>query len=473
MSNCPGRTQPAIAIAAAMLVVGVASGVAAATIQVGPGRTLTMPCQASGIVADGDTIEIDAGVYAGEVCTWRANNLTLRGVGGLAWLQAPAVIPNGKAIWVIAGRNTVVENIEFSGAAVPDDNGAGIRQEGTNLTVRSCSFHDNQNGILAGADPASTILMERCVFARNGAGDGFSHNMYIGHVGTFILRFSDSRLAVVGHEVKSRADVNYIEYNRIMDEGSGTASYSIDLPNGGLCYIIGNVIQQGPLSQNSGIVSFAAEGASNPRQELYVVNNTIVNDLGRGRFITVAGTPTASMLVNNIFWGGGTVLTGPGTLTSNLSTIDPLLVDSAGYDYHLASGSPAIDAGSDPGIGAGYALTPTLQYRDPADGVLRLVAGTAIDIGAYEFSPGISLHRGMVAAFAPGWRSAALPLTSGNDDETAPFPIGGLRAPAVSLDALATTAPLVLYSALGQPGDLPIADLLFVRKRPPDVEISF
>ena len=33
--------------------------------------------------------------------------------------------------------------------------------------------------------------------------------------------------------MKSRADVNYILYNRIREDATGTASYDIDLPNGG------------------------------------------------------------------------------------------------------------------------------------------------------------------------------------------------------------------------------------------------
>jgi hypothetical protein len=80
---------------------------------------------------------------------------------------------------VIAGNDTRIENIEFSGARVPDQNGAGIRQEGANLNLVHCYFHDNQEGILAGEDPASRIVIDSSVFARNGAGDGYSHNIYI------------------------------------------------------------------------------------------------------------------------------------------------------------------------------------------------------------------------------------------------------------------------------------------------------
>ena len=67
-----------------------------------------------------------------------------------------STIANGKAIWVLGGNNTTVQNIEFSGAAIPGDgsngsaNAAGIRAEGSGLTITNCYFHDNQNGILGG-----------------------------------------------------------------------------------------------------------------------------------------------------------------------------------------------------------------------------------------------------------------------------------------------------------------------------------
>ena len=68
----------------------------------------------------------------------------------MAKLDAAGQASQGKAIWVIQGDDTTVESVVFTGAAVVDKNGAGIRQEGKNLTVRRCYFHDNEDGILAG-----------------------------------------------------------------------------------------------------------------------------------------------------------------------------------------------------------------------------------------------------------------------------------------------------------------------------------
>lgn len=129
-----------------------------------------------------------------------ANGLTIRGVRGRPHLKANGAHAQGKGIWVIQGRNTTVENIVFSGARVPDQNGAGIRQDGVGLTVRNCYFHDNQNGILGGGGDGDVVI-EYSEFAANGHGDGQSHNIYIRRVKSFTLRGSYLHHARVGHNV--------------------------------------------------------------------------------------------------------------------------------------------------------------------------------------------------------------------------------------------------------------------------------
>jgi hypothetical protein len=86
--------------------------------------------------------------------------------------------------------------------------------------------------------PDGDILIERSVFAHNGAGDGQSHNIYIGRIRTFTLRFSHSHDSVSGHGVKSCARINRIEYNRLTDEDDGNSSNLIDLPDGGYGYVV-------------------------------------------------------------------------------------------------------------------------------------------------------------------------------------------------------------------------------------------
>ena len=85
----------------------------------------------------------------------------------------------------------------------------------------------------------------------------------------------------------------------------GTEVYNVDIPHGGETYLVGNLIQQSASSANRGIVTYAAEGAVNPVQQFYAVNNTIVNDASSGTFINLYGAPTARVQ-NNLFVGLGT-----------------------------------------------------------------------------------------------------------------------------------------------------------------------
>lgn len=365
---------------------------AANVLRVGPTRPYLTPSAAEAAANDGDVIEIDAGVYMDDITVWRQNNITLRGVGGRAHLQATQLIPytpgndreNGMGIWVTRGDGISVENIEFSGARVDDRNGAGIRAEGLDLAVCKSYFHDSENGILGGN---GNVLIEYSEFDSNGgciSGFGCSHNMYIlSNTDRLILRHNYSHHAKIGHNVKTRARENFILYNRIMDEANGTSSYNIDVPNGGLTYIIGNLIHQGTNTDNSSSISYGAEGLSGGRtHNLYVINNTSVNDYGAGQHISIAGGTSVVNVVNNMFIGGGGVPTGP-NVNNNLETSNPMLENINNYDYRLTVNSPR-NNGIDPGTGDGFSLAPVYQYVHAHNRETRPTDAT-IDIGAYEY----------------------------------------------------------------------------------------
>jgi hypothetical protein len=367
-----------------------------------PGRSYVRPSEVASLVGNGDTVQIDAGTYR-DVCSWRAHSLLLRGFGGRAVLDADGMgLAEAKAIWVIKGSGARVESIEFANASCPDRNGAGIRQEGTGLTVSRCVFRDNENGILTGADSLSDILVEYSEFRHNGFGDGYSHNLYIGKVRCFTLRYSWSHRARVGHEVKSRARSNYILYNRIMDEDSGDASREIDLPNGGRSYLIGNLLHKGRFAENSNMVGYALEGvAAGYDTMLFCVNNTLVNQRSpTGPFLQLS-SGTRVLATNNVFYGGTEIVRGgrhqgsnnwvptghrgDDSLVGSVVGTDPGLANPAGFDYRLLPGSSCIDSGVMPDS----ALRPVFQYLHPCDREPRPVAG-AMDIGAYEY-PGTGL----------------------------------------------------------------------------------
>jgi len=273
-------------------------------VRVGSMHRIKTPAQAALEVRDWNIIEIESDTYVSSGTIWKANNLIIRSVNGRSHIKSSNNISNGKALWVIQGNNVKIENIQFSGAQVSSNNGAGIRGEGRNLAVINCLFNNNQNGILAGRKQGSTVLIERTEFHHNGYPDGRAHNLYIGAVDALIFRYNYSHHARVGHNLKSRAKRNFIIYNMLQDEKDGNSSYITDLPNGGESYLIGNVFQQGVRAENNGVISFGLEGNLHENSWLFAINNTFISDRKNTVFVKNI-KDRKQVFINNLFVGQG------------------------------------------------------------------------------------------------------------------------------------------------------------------------
>jgi hypothetical protein len=379
----------------------------AATWHVGPTRTYQYCSQVAPLVQNGDTVLIDYATYINDPqVKWTKNNLLLKGIGGRPTLQAGNIIAsdavNGKGIFVISGANVTVENIEFAQAAVMDHNGAGIRQEGANLVVRYCKFTSNEMGILCGNIANCKTVVEYSEFINGGStlNPGYQHNIYINHIDTLVFRYNFTHDAIAeGHELKSRANYNFILYNRISNEQS-VDSRTIDLPNGGTSVIVGNIIEQGPNSANSNLLGYGLEGLSNPApHNLWICNNTFINKKTTGSFINIATGTDTLFLKNNILAGaktGGLILGAAIVLDSSYNIVDnniaPLgFINANQYDYHLLPNSPAVNAGIPINKTIyGYALQPNRVYKDTCDVEIRNNENT-IDIGAFEYQHPLSV----------------------------------------------------------------------------------
>jgi acyl-coenzyme A thioesterase PaaI-like protein len=354
-------------------------------IRVGPDRSVKTPAAAANMAVDGSIIMIDAADYSGGVASWPQHDLTIVGVGGRPHIKADAQAIAGRDIWLFTGDNIVVENIEFSGARSSTSfNGAGIRHTGSNLTVRHGYFHDSDNGILTWKSPGGVIIIEHSEFARNGYGDGQSHNVYIGETERLEFRYNYSHASKEGHLLKSRARVNHIRNNRLTGE-EGEVSYVINLPNGGVAYIVGNVMEKAVVSGNPYVISYGEEGLNSADNRLFVMNNSVYNRYDKTVFIRNASEQPA-FLVNNLL-GGATMGIAEGEHKSegNLALPEHGMRDPRNYDFELIETAAAINTGiALSQYGDEDFLTPSAEYVHPVSRRDRRTVHR-IDIGAHEY----------------------------------------------------------------------------------------
>ncbi len=356
--------------------------------RIGEEEKYSLPSEVAEIATNGAVIEINAGEYLGDTAVWHQNSLTIRGVNGVAHLRAEGKSADNKAIWVFKGKDIVVENIEFSGATVKDKNGAGIRFEGENLIVRNSKFHHNENGILAGNNLNSSIVIEKSIFTNNGYGDGYSHNLYVGYIKKLDVRYSYFSNANVGHQIKSRAKNNFILYNRVSDEEIGKSSYLVDIPNGGSFYLIGNVLQQGKLAENRIAVSYATQNLEKFSPNIVAIsNNTFINNKNNGIFIRLDVKPVSSSISNNIFFGKGKVVRGNIMMNNNLITNNKnIFCDYNAYNYRIKKVIPSYAVEKYQLIG-NVDLLPMFEYKHIANYINRELSNR-VSVGAHEYIGG-------------------------------------------------------------------------------------
>jgi hypothetical protein len=292
----------------------------AATLMVGTGQTYATIASAVAAASNGDTVEVLAGVYINDFPDVKSQ-ITMVAVGGRVRMKAVGPIPNGKGILVVDNDLTIT-GFDFIGATVTQangGNGAGIRYDSGNMVINDCYFANNQDGLLANPWPGATIRINNSEFAHNGAAtgpsSGYTHNLYVNEVATLDIENSYFHGAQVGHEMKSRADTTIVRNTRIADGPTGTASYSIDLPNGGRATIDNNQIEKGPKAENPTMISFGEEGAYGG-STLSVGGNLMENNLGAdavgvtnaaGGSVTLNGNSVFGFTTTRLLSGSGTV----------------------------------------------------------------------------------------------------------------------------------------------------------------------
>ena len=285
----------------------------AETLRVGPGERFARPSLAAAVARPGDRVLIAPGRYTD--CTiWRTPDLGIIADGGAVEITGP--VCGRKALFVTAAPRIEITGLTFRGAATPGGNGAGIRAEGGDLTIRASRFEQNENGILAAAIPDATILIEDSVFLRNGAlEEGFdcAHGIYIGGIGSLVVRRSRFEATRICHHVKSRALRTEITDSQILDTQGSQASYLVDIPNGGEVLMRGNTFRKGPDSGNPGtVIAIGFEGVRHPTPRLLILQNRLENLMPRPTVFVANRSETPAELSGNTLNGWVVALTGPG-----------------------------------------------------------------------------------------------------------------------------------------------------------------
>ncbi len=360
-----------------------------ATMFVGPQEKITTITEAAKRARDGEIIEIRPGNYRGQPAVWTQNNLVIRATGARPVMIADGKSAEGKGLWVVRSDHVRIENIEFRGARAAAGNGAGIRFDRGHLVVNRCAFFDNEMGILTANLPDMTLAVSDSEFAAppHTASD-LHHLLYVGAIGRFELSGSRFEQGYLGHLVKSRARENYVRYNLLVDGAGGSASYELEFPNGGIAYVLGNVIGQSSGTNNPVLVAYGAEGPRWPDNALFLAHNTLLNDFHAGTFLKVWAEkfPDAieTWVINNLTVGYGDLFApAQGRFEGNTLVPRRDLLEYGGLPLRLNSISPLRGSVRTPGQPRDMDLLPEAEFAFPT-GRRAIHRNSSLAPGAFQ-----------------------------------------------------------------------------------------
>jgi len=303
-------------------------------------------------------------------------------------LPAYLVIEN---LDVRSGRPPFSFTNDGGGSEAYSDNAAAIYVEkAEHLIIRGCVIRDSGNGLFIGVNQGQTqdVLIEGNWVYDNGLeGSIYQHNSYTSALGiTFQYNhYGPLRTGCDGNNLKDRSAGLVVRYNwiesgnRQLDLVDGEDHPStVNDPRYGETFVYGNILVEPDGAGNSQIVHYGGDSGtlSDYRKgTLYFFNNTVVStrsgnttllrlstidehaDVRNNIVLATAGDGYLALLSSdgvadlshNWFTQGWVDVHGTldGVINddgSGQEGLDPGFEDAAGQDFHLATGSPCLDA---------------------------------------------------------------------------------------------------------------------------------
>jgi len=289
-----------------------------------------------------------------------------------------------------------VEQWTISGNLVHDTNNIAIGAIGFEGVAPDPAYDQARDGVIVGNAINNISSYGNPAYGSEYAADG----IYVDGGTRIVIERNRVHHVDLGIEVASehagRASSDVIVRNNLVYAGNSAGisigGYAAGVGGSARVTIVGNT-----LLRNDG----ANTGAGEFQIQYHATDNVFANNIvhaGPGGVLVYAfsgDTATPATLDHNLYWSdagsGGSSWTWRGTEYGSLAAYragssqdahspfaDPQFLDLVAPDVRVAAGSPAIDAGSDPGNGLAGAVDFAGNPRN---------SGAAIDIGAYERPP--------------------------------------------------------------------------------------
>ena len=340
-------------------------------------RDISVDGPSSGIQAaidsasNGDVIRVASGTYL-ENIDFKGKLLTLKSLAG----AGETIIDGSGGTAVRISGAATIEGFTITGGY--GDYGAGVNVSGSGTVIAKNIFQFNTQaaggfGAAIGGNGASPII-DGNIFRNNNADSQFLSGV----------------VSLVN--VSSPVIVNNLFYQ------NAARAINFTVPQEAQPFVANNTI----VGNTSGIYIDGRIGFSPD----IIVNNIVVGN-GIGFESSFAGSVAPAVFSYNLVADNGTDFSGlPDFVGIDGNFVaDPLFLDAAGHDYHLAVGSPALAAGN-----------PAYASAHDFDGNIR--STTSPSIGAFELAipvPEASTQSlfsvGMAAVVGLGrWREKRRPL---------------------------------------------------------------